>query len=62
MDKKKEICYIEFTIRKIFEKNKISRYDVAIANRLLYKWKKLTEHKERNEYPIADDIIDREPT
>ena len=62
MDTKKEIICIEFTIRKIFEKNKISRYDVNIANKLLYKWKKLTEYKENNEYPILDDIIDREPT
>jgi len=44
MDTKKEIIYIEFTIRKIFKKNKITKYDVNIANKLFDKWKVLTGH------------------
>jgi hypothetical protein len=61
MNPEKEIRHIEFTLKKIFEQNKISRYDVNIANKLFYKWQKLTEYKEDDDYPILDDILDKEP-
>jgi hypothetical protein len=60
MDTEKEIRHIEFTLKKIFEQNKISRYDVNIANKLFYKWQRLTEYKENDEYPILNDILDKE--
>jgi hypothetical protein len=60
MDTEKEIRHIEFTLKKIFEQNKISRYDVNIANKLFYKWQRLTEYKEDDEYPILNDILDKE--
>lgn len=61
MDLKQEIFDIEFRLKKIFEKTNITRFDVNIANELFYKWKKLTEYKEKYEYPIIDDILDKEP-
>lgn len=62
MNPQKEIRYIEFTLKKIFEQDKISKYDIIIANKLFYKWKKLTEHKEEEEeHPLIDDILDEEP-
>jgi hypothetical protein len=60
MDTEKEIRHIEFTLKKIFEQNKISRYDVNIANKLFHKWQRLTEYKEDDEYPILNDILDKE--
>jgi hypothetical protein len=59
MNLQKEIRYIEFTLKKIFEKNKISKYDVVIAKKLLSKWQKLTKYQEDCEYPILNDIIDK---
>jgi hypothetical protein len=56
MNTKKEISAIEFTLREIFRKEHINRFDVVIANRLFEKWKKLTNYK------VEDaNIIDKEP-
>jgi hypothetical protein len=62
MNSKKEIRYIEFTLKKIFKQNKISKSDVNISKKLLNKWQKLTKYTEDNKYPILEDIIDQEPT
>jgi hypothetical protein len=61
MELKREIIVIEFTLKKIFEKEEISDLDVIISNKLLNKWKKLTGHIENDEYPLLDFIIDDEP-
>lgn len=60
MDTEKELLHIEFTLKKIFEKNNISRYDVNLANKLFRKWQILSKYKENNEYPILNDILDKE--
>ena len=60
MDTEKELLHIEFTLKKIFEKNNISRYDVNIANKLFHKWQILSKYKEDCEYPILNDILDKE--
>ena len=61
MNTKNEILTIEYTLKTIFRKDKITRIDVAIANNLFYKWKKLTEHVEDNKSPIMESILDEEP-
>jgi hypothetical protein len=61
MKPEKELLHIEFTLKKIFEKNNISRYDVNLANKLFRKWQILSKYKENNEYPILNDIIDKQP-
>jgi hypothetical protein len=56
MNKQTEVRNIEVTLKKIFKKKQINNFDVLIANKLLLKWKKLTNYKE-------DDgiILDKEP-
>jgi 3-deoxy-D-manno-octulosonic acid (KDO) 8-phosphate synthase len=61
MKPEKELLHIEFTLKKIFEKNNISRYDVNLANKLFRKWQILSKYKENNEYPILNDILDKQP-
>ena len=43
MKPEKELLHIEFTLKKIFEKNNISRYDVNLANKLFRKWQILSK-------------------
>ena len=57
---KDEIKTIEYTIRNIFSKNKITKSDVDSANRLFRKWKKLIKHKEDASF-IVDSVLDNEP-
>jgi hypothetical protein len=61
MTLKNEILTIEYTLKTIFRKDKITRIDVAIANNLFYKWKKLTEYVEDDKSPIMESILDEEP-
>ena len=61
MNTKDEILTIEYTLKTIFRKDKITRIDVAIANKLFEKWKVLTEHVENNKSPIIESILDNEP-
>lgn len=55
-----EIKTIEYTLRNIFNKEKITKYDVDSANRLFRKWKKLTKHKEDSSF-IVDSVLENEP-
>ena len=55
-----EIKTIEYTLRNIFNKEKITKSDVNSANRLFKKWKKLTKYKEDNSF-IVDTVLDNEP-
>ena len=61
MTLKNEILTIEYTLKTIFRKDKITRIDVAIANKLFDKWKKLTEHVEETKSPIMESILEEEP-
>ena len=61
MNTKDEILTIEYTLKTIFRKDKITRIDVAIANKLFEKWKKLTEHVEETKSPIMESILEEEP-
>ena len=61
MNTKDEIRTIEYTIRNIFYKDRITKLDVATANKLFNKWKKLTEHVENIKSPIMVSILDKEP-
>lgn len=61
MESKGEVFAIEFTLKKIFEKDKINKFDVDTANKLFCKWKILTNYKENEEYPSLKPIIDEEP-
>lgn len=49
-----EIKTIEYTLRNIFKKDKITNDDVVIANNLFKKWEKLTAIKKES-------ILDEEP-
>lgn len=60
MNTKDEILTIEYTIRNIFYKDRITKLDVTIANKLFDKWKKLTEHVENTKSPIMESILDKE--
>lgn len=67
MNPEKEIRCIEFTIKKIFQQNKINRYDVNIANKLFDKWKVLTGYVS-DKTPVLkytpdfiEPILDKEP-
>jgi hypothetical protein len=61
MNTKDEILTIEYTLKTIFAKDKITRIDVAIANKLFEKWKVLTEYVEDDKSPIRETILDEEP-
>jgi hypothetical protein len=61
MNTERKIRIIEFTVKTIFEKDKINDRNIILANKLFDKWKKLTKHKEDCEHPIFDDILDKEP-
>jgi hypothetical protein len=61
MNPERKIRIIEFTVKRIFEKDKINDRNIILANKLFDKWKKLTKYKEDYEYPILDDILDKEP-
>lgn len=50
-----EIKTIEYTLKNIFKKDKITNDDVVIANKLFEKWKRLKTIKEEN-------ILDEEPS
>ena len=56
-----EIRTIEYTLKNIFNKDVIKSIDVAVANNLFEKWKKLTGYVEDSNHPISDYIIDEEP-
>ena len=60
MKPEKEIRYIENLLKKIFEQNEISKKHVDIANKLFHKWQILSKCKEDCEYPILNDILDKE--
>jgi hypothetical protein len=55
MEEKDEIKTIEYTLRNIFKKDKITNDDVFTANKLFEKWRILTTGKEEN-------ILDKEPS
>jgi hypothetical protein len=61
MNPTKEIVSIELTLRKIFDKKVINRFDIAVSNKLFDKWKNLTKHKEDKQSPILEDFIEKEP-
>ena len=61
MNTKDEIRTIEYTLRNIFYKDKITRLDVNVANKLFEKWKKLTKYIEDDKYPIIESILEKEP-
>lgn len=61
MNTKDEIRTIEYTIRGIFYKERITKLDVVTANKLFDKWKVLTEHVENTKSPIMESILDKEP-
>jgi len=61
MNTKDEIRTIEYTIRCIFYKERITRLDVATANKLFDKWKMLTQHLENTKSPIMESILEEEP-
>ena len=61
MTLKNEILTIEYTLKNIFRKDRITKLDVNIANKLFNKWKKLTEHVENIKSPIMESILDKEP-
>ena len=44
MTKEQEIKFIEYRLKEIFSKDVIRAIDVVDSNRLLDKWKVLTEH------------------
>jgi hypothetical protein len=58
-----EILDLEFEITKIFNQETIKMFDVVRANKLLQRWKELTNHKEATSNPILDyvDILDEQP-
>lgn len=61
MNTKDEIRTIEYTIRNIFYKDRITKLDVATANKLFNKWKVLTQHVENTKSPIMESILEEEP-
>ena len=61
MNTKDEIRTIEYTIRGIFYKERITKLDVAAANKLFDKWKVLTQHVENTKSPIMESILEEEP-
>ena len=50
-----EIRNLEDSIKRIFHKKEITSEDVTLGNRFLAKWKELTNHVERTEFPIKLD-------
>lgn len=61
MNTKDKIRTIEYTIRNIFYKDRITKLDVNVANELFKKWKVLTQHVENTEPPIMKSILEKEP-
>ena len=61
MNTKDEIRTIEYTLKNIFYKDKITKLDVNIANKLFKKWKVLTQHVENTKSPIMESILEEEP-
>lgn len=57
---KNEILTIEYTLKNIFKKDRITRFDVNISNNFFEKWKKLTGHVEDTKSPIIESILDNE--
>tara|TARA_B110000503_G_C7027534_1_gene362538 strand:- start:613 stop:816 length:204 start_codon:yes stop_codon:yes gene_type:complete len=61
MANKNEIMTIEYTLKSIFNKNKIRSVDVVMANKLFDKWKKLTNYVEDTKYPVIEYILEEQP-
>lgn len=61
MNTKDEIRTIEYTIRGIFYKERITKLDVATANKLFDKWKVLTQHVENTKSSIMESILEKQP-
>ena len=61
MKTKDEIRTIEYTLRNIFRKDRITKLDVNVANKLFNKWKVLTQHVENTKSPIMKSILEEEP-
>lgn len=55
-----QIKTLEDRIKEIFNKERIRKMDVIIANRLIEDWKKITNYKTPN-IPISYDILDEKP-
>jgi hypothetical protein len=61
MSEREEILYIEHTLKNIFKKDIIRRYDITISNQLLDRWKQLTKYKIVNPVDYYIDILDETP-
>lgn len=59
MSNHQEIIILECRIKDIFKKDVITDVDVFIANRLIEKWKKLTNYKEEDSSEIETTIEKR---